>query len=77
MEETGEPRARRCGDCAWFMVLDDLPLDPCRCFGVCSRQVDDEFGAWARVGTLLDFAYAYGRHGDDDCENPSEWFEEG
>lgn len=76
MDDTGEPCARQCGDCMNFKVLDDSPVDPSEWFGVCARQVDGEFWAWTRVGTLLDFAYTYGRHGEDDCENPDEWFEE-
>lgn len=76
MEETDGPRAMLCGRCANFMVLDDRPLDPSEWFGVCGRQVDDEFGTLARVWNVLDFAYVYGRRCRDDCENPSEWFEE-
>lgn len=74
MEETDEPCAKLCGNCANFNVLDDSPVDPSEWFGVCSRQVDGEFWAWVRVERLLDFAYTYGRHCRDDCENPSEWF---
>ena len=74
MAETGEPCARRCCACAHFRVLDDWPRCLGEWFGVCSRQIDDEFGALVRPETLLDFAYTYGRHGEDDCENPSEWF---
>ena len=77
MNKTGEPCARLCGNCAHFDVLDDCPRDPCKWFGVCSRQVDDEFGIWATTRKLLDFAYDYGRHCQDDCEHPDEWFEEG
>lgn len=76
MDETGEPCARRCCDCAHFMVLDDWPRRLGEWFGVCSRQIDDEFGALVRPETLLDFVYTYGRRGDDDCECPDEWFEE-
>lgn len=39
-------------------------------------QVDDEFGLWATTDKLLDFVCDHGRHGDDDCEKPNEWFEE-
>jgi len=74
MEETDEPCAKLCGNCVNFDVLDDSPVDPSEWLGVCSRQVDGEFGAWARTVRLLDFVYTYGRRGGDDCENPSEWF---
>lgn len=77
MDETDEPCAKLCGNCSHFNVLDDQPGDPCKWFGVCSMQVDDEFGIWAVTDKLLDFAYDHGRHGDDDCQCPDEWFEEG
>lgn len=76
-EVTGEPCARLCGNCVHFSVLDDQPGDPCKWFGVCSIQVYDEFKIRAITDKLLDFVYDRGRHGDDDCEKPDEWFEEG
>lgn len=68
--------AKLCGNCINFKVLDDHPRDPSMWFGVCSNQVDDKFGIWATTYKLLDFAYYHGRHGNDDCEKPDEWFEE-
>lgn len=76
MEEVSEQCAKLCGNCAHFNVLDDQPGDPNKWFGVCSMQVDDEFDIWVTTDELLDFAYDHGRHGDDDCERPDEWFEE-
>ena len=68
--------AKLCGNCASFRVLDYQPGDPCKWFGVCSRQVDDEFDIWVTTDEFLDWVYGYGRHGQDDCERPDEWFEE-
>lgn len=68
---------RMCGNCASFRVLDDQPSDPCKWFGVCSWQVDDEFDIWVTTDEFLGWVYGHGRHGDDDCERPDEWFEEG
>nr|DAU59962.1 MAG TPA: hypothetical protein [Caudoviricetes sp.] len=76
MNETDEPCARLCGNCVNFKVLDDQPRDPCKWFGVCWMQIDDEFGIWATTKKLLGFAYDHGMHGDDACERPDEWFEE-
>lgn len=72
MDETDEPCARLCGNCANFNVLDDHPGDPYRWFGVCGR---DYLESSEYVG--LDWIYDHGRHGNDDCERPDEWFEEG
>lgn len=76
MEEESEQCAKLCGNCAHFSVLDDQPGNPCRWFGVCQIefQRDPEFENW--TGTALDWVYDHGRHGDDDCERPDEWFEE-
>ena len=78
MDEEGEPCAKLCGNCANFMVLDDRPGDTCKWFGVC----DEEFGEASMNGevhklNMTDWVYDHGRHGDDDCEKPDEWFEEG
>ncbi len=72
MEETGEPCARLCGNCAHFDVLDDYPRDPCKWFGVCGRDYLEDVH---NVG--LDWIYDHGRHCQDECEKPDEWFEEG
>lgn len=71
MDETDEPCERLCGNCVHFNVLDDQPGDPCKWFGVCGREaacsIEDKDIYWL---------YDHGRHGDDDCEKPGEWFEE-
>ena len=72
MEETGEPCARLCGNCVHFDVLDDYPRDPCKWLGVCGR---DYLADVQNVG--LDWIYDHGRHCQDECEKPDEWFEEG
>lgn len=72
MEETDEPCERLCGNCAHFDVLDDCPRDPCKWFGVCGR---DYLADVQNVG--LDWIYDHGRHCQDGCERPDEWFEEG
>ena len=72
MEETDEPCERLCGNCAHFNVLDDYPRDPCKWFGVCGREVAEDM---QNVG--LDWIYDHGRHCQDECEKPDEWFEEG
>lgn len=72
MNETDEPCERLCGNCANFNVLDDCPRDPCRWFGVCGREVAEDM---QNVG--LDWIYDHGRHCQDECEKPDEWFEEG
>ena len=76
MEETDEPRARRCGDCEHFSVLDDRPGDPCKWFGVCWLELERGLDCGCEVGETLDWVYDHGRHDDDDCECPDEWFEE-
>ena len=77
MDEEGEPCAKLCGNCANFVVLDDRPGDPCRWFGVCWQQALDDFHGRAQdMPGVLDWTFDYGRHGDDDCEKPDEWFEE-
>lgn len=72
MNETDEPCKRLCGNCASFDVLDDQPGDPRKWFGVCGREVAEDV---QNVG--LDWIYDHGRHCQDDCERPDEWFEEG
>lgn len=71
MDETGEPCERLCGNCVNFNVLDDSPVDPCMWFGVCDREA-----ARSIEDMDIDWVYYHGRHADDDCENPGEWFEE-
>ena len=66
-----------CGNCASFRVLDDHPRDPSRWFGVCDREAERDLGCECGTSKALDWAFDYGRHGDDDCERPDEWFEEG
>lgn len=72
MEETDEPCARLCGNCANFNVLDDRPGNPNKWFGVCDREA-----ARNSEDMDIDWVYYHGRHADDDCECPDEWFEEG
>lgn len=72
MEETDEPCERLCGNCANFNVLDDCPRDPCKWFGVCGREVAEDV-----QNAGLDWIYDHGRHCQDECEKPDEWFEEG
>lgn len=71
MEETDEPCAKLCGNCASFNVLDDQPVDQCKWFGVCDREA-----ARCIEDIDLDWVYYHGRHADDGCECPDEWFEE-
>lgn len=77
--EESEQCPRLCGNCVRFSVLDDQPGDPCKWFGVCDREVaetlEDVGITWDDVG--IDWIYDHGRHGQDDCEKPDEWFEEG
>ena len=65
-----------CGNCASFRVLDDQPSDPCRWFGVCDMEAERDLGCECGTAKALDWAFDHGRHGDDDCERPDEWFEE-
>lgn len=77
MEEESEPCAKLCGNCANFNVLDDLRAgDPCRWFGVCMVELKRYLGYECDTVATLDWVYDHGRHGDDDCERPDEWFEE-
>lgn len=76
MNEESEPCPRMCGNCAHFRVLDDYPRDPCRWFGVCDIEASRDLGCECGTAKALDWAFDYGRHGDDDCEKPYEWFEE-
>lgn len=68
---------RICGNCARFRVLDDRPGDPCKWFGVCGREAERDLGCECGTAKALDWVYDHGRHGNDDCEKPDEWFEEG
>ena len=68
---------RICGDCANFRVLDDRPLYPHKWFGVCGREAARDLGCECGTSKALDWVYDRGRHGQDDCERPDEWFEEG
>ena len=77
MEETDEPCARLCGNCAHFDVLDDYPRDPCKWFGVCLIELERCLGCECGTGATLDWIYDHGRHCQDECEKPDEWFEEG
>ena len=81
MEEESEPCAKMCGNCVHFSVLDDQPGDPCKWFGVCwleLEQIELKRYLGHGYGTVetLDWVYDHGRHGDDDCERPDEWFKE-
>ena len=77
MDETDEPCAKLCGNCAHFRLLDDYQRDPCRWFGVCDREASRDLGCECETSETLDWVYDHGRHGNDDCEKPDEWFEEG
>lgn len=77
MNETDEPCERLCGNCANFNVLDDCPRDPCKWFGVCRIELERCLGCECGTGATLDWIYDHGRHCQDDCEKPDEWFEEG
>ena len=67
---------RLCGNCASFRVLDDQPSDPCRWFGVCWLELERDLDYGCETSETLDWVYDHGRHGEDDCEHPDEWFEE-
>ena len=78
MDETSVPCAKLCGDCKNFNVLDDLSCNPCRWFGVCGKRMLDDFDDKPQdIAEVLDWVYDYGKRGDDDCDRPDEWFEEG
>ena len=68
---------RICANCAHFEFLDTMPQRLERCFGVCALELERDLGCECATGTMLDWVYEYGRHGQDDCEKPDEWFEEG
>ena len=68
---------RLCGNCASFRVLDDRPGNPCKWFGVCMAELKRDLGCECDTVATLDWAFDHGRHGEDDCERPDEWFEEG
>lgn len=76
MDETDNPCERLCGNCTNFRVLDDQPRDPCKWFGVCWIEIEQDLGSECWAGTTLDWIYQEGRHGQDECEKPDEWFEE-
>ena len=68
---------RLCGNCARFSVLDDQPDNPCKWFGICMADLRETWpGDVADVDATLDWGCHPGRHGDDDCESPDEWFKE-
>lgn len=78
MNEESEPCARLCGNCVNFSALDDQPANPCKWFGICMADLRETWPAGvADVDATLDWVFDHGRHGDDDCEKPDEWFEEG
>lgn len=51
-----------CGDCAAFSVLDELPQDTGKWFGVCLKAARRDLTDEAGWGAALDWAYANGRH---------------
>lgn len=56
------------------MKISDDKLKPCPfCGGEASRDLGCECG----TAKAFDWAFDYGRHGDDDCQCPDEWFVEG
>lgn len=73
MDETCE---RRCSDCVHFIVLDDWPCGLGKWFGVCAQEVERDLGRECDINKVLIWVYDHGRRGDDNCKNPSEWFEE-
>lgn len=78
MEEESEQCARLCGNCVHFSVLDDQPGDPCKWFGVCDKRMSRDFrGKKQDVAEVLVWVYGHGKRGDDDCDGPDEWYEEG
>ena len=78
MEETDEPCAKLCGNCVNFRVLDDYSRDPGKWFGICTADsCETGPGDVADVDATLDWVFDYGRHCQDECERPDEWFEEG
>lgn len=76
-DESDEPCERLCGSCANFRVLDDWPCGLGKWFGACALELERDLGCECGTGAMLDWLYESGRHGDDDCERPDEWFEEG
>lgn len=76
MGETDEPCERLCGNCVNFRALDDYQCDPCRWFGVCWLELERDLDHGCEASEMLDWVYAHGRHGQNDCEKPDEWFEE-
>ena len=75
--EESEPCPRLCGNCANFRALDNHPGDTCKWFGVCWLELERDLDYGCETSETLDWVYDHGRHGDDDCEKPDEWFEEG
>lgn len=72
-----EPCERLCGNCVHFNVLDDCPRDPCKWFGICMADLRETWPGDAEdVDAMLDWTFDHGRHGQDCCEKPDEWFEE-
>ena len=68
--------AKLCGNCINFKVLDDASRDPCRWFGVCWLELERDLEYECEADEMLDWIYDHGRHGQDECEKPDEWFEE-
>ena len=76
-DERYEPCPRLCNYCGNFNVLDDRSDDPYKWFGICTAALRETCpGDVTDVDTMLDWVYCHGRHGQDDCERPDEWFEE-
>lgn len=72
-DERREVAERLCGKCAHFSVLDVKQGHRSKWFGVCCLELERDLDAIE----MLDWIYQEGRHGEDDCERPDEWFDEG
>lgn len=70
-----DPCERLCGNCVNFSALDDYSYDPCMWFGVCRIELEQCLGHECGTDAMLDWIYDNGRHGQNDCEKPNEWFE--
>lgn len=75
INEESEPCPRLCGICENFKVLDSQSGGPYEWFGVCWLEIERDLGSECWTGTTIDWIYQEGRHGNDDCEKPDEWFE--
>ena len=67
---------RVCGNCRSFNVLDDASRHANDWFGVCAEGAREALGVECGTLAALDWIYDNGRHGQDGCERPDEWFEE-